>query len=68
MPSSQKLGGNSKKVEVNRNDSVCKSCLTSKQTEYIYKKVELGSLINKSTMKEELDQDVELDKLDNNRR
>ena len=35
-----------------------------KQTEYIYKKVELGSLINKDTIKEEIDSDVELDKMD----
>ena len=31
--------------------------------DYIYRKVELGSLINKNTMKEDMDQDVELDKL-----
>ena len=34
-----------------------------KQANYIYRKVELGSLINKNTMKEEIDQDVELDKI-----
>ena len=42
-----------------------RDCLTSKQTEYIYKKVELGSLINKDTIKEEIDLDIELDKMDN---
>ena len=31
----------------------------------MYRKVELGSLINKNTIKEEIDQDVELDKMDN---
>ena len=31
-----------------------------------YKKVELGGLINKNTMKEEIDLDVELDRVDNN--
>ena len=36
------------------------------QTEYIYKKVELGSLINKDTIKEEIDSDAELDKIDDN--
>ena len=66
MPLSQKLGGNSKKAEVSRNDSIGKSCLTSKQTEYIYKEVELGILINKNTMKWEIDQDVELDRIDDN--
>ena len=35
-----------------------------KQADYIYRKVELGSLINKNTMKEEIDQDVDLDKKD----
>ena len=33
------------------------------QTDHVYKKVELGSLINKETIKEELD--PELDKIDN---
>ena len=37
-----------------------------KQTEYIYKKVELGSLINKDTIKEEIDPDIELDRMDDN--
>ena len=35
-----------------------------KQAEYVYRKVELGSLINKNTMEEDIDQDVELDKMD----
>ena len=39
-------------------------CLTPKQTRYIYKKVELGSLINKKTIKEEIDLDVDLNRLD----
>ena len=37
------------------------------QTDFIYKKVELGSLINKETIREELDPEVELDKIDDNR-
>ena len=37
-----------------------------KQTEYIYKKVELGSLINKDTIKEVIDPDIELDRMDDN--
>ena len=32
----------------------------------MYKKVQLGSLINKDTIKGEIDSDVELDKIDNN--
>ena len=34
--------------------------------DFIYKKVELGSVINKNMIKEELDLDIELDKMDDN--
>ena len=52
-------------MEVDRNDSLGKNSLSSKQTTiYIYKQVELGSLINKDTMKEEIDPDIELDRMD----
>ena len=51
MPIGPKLGGNSKKNEINKNDALGKNCLTLSQADYIYKKVELGSLINKNTMK-----------------
>ena len=37
-----------------------------RQTNFICKKVELGSLINKNTMKEELYADAELDRMDDN--
>ena len=37
--------------------------LSPRQTKYIYKKVELGSLINKETIKEEIDSDMELDRI-----
>ena len=40
--------------------------MTPQQTDFIYKKVELGSLINKNTIKEELDANIELDKMDDN--
>ena len=40
--------------------------MTPKQREYIYKKVESGSLINKDNIKEEIDSDAELDKIDDN--
>ena len=36
------------------------------QTDYIYKKVELGCLINKETIREELVPEIELDKIDDN--
>ena len=35
-----------------------------KQMKYVYKKTELGSLINKETIKEEIDSDMELDRID----
>ena len=66
LPLGSKLGGNKREKEVNKNDSIDRNCLTSKQVDYIYRKVELGSLINKNTMKEEIDLDVELDKMDDN--
>ena len=53
-------------MEINKNDSIGKNCLTSRQTDYIYRKVELGSLLNKNTMKEGKDPDVELDRMDDN--
>ena len=53
-------------MEVNRNDSLGKDCLTPKQTEYAYKKLELRSLINKNTMKEETNPGIELNRIDNN--
>ena len=40
--------------------------MTPQQTDFIYKKVELGSLINQNTIKEELDADIELDRMDDN--
>ena len=66
MPFCQKLGRSKRERENIRNKSRDRNCLTPKQTEYIYKTVELGSLINKDTIKEEIDSDVELDKIDDN--
>ena len=43
-----------------------RDCLMPRKTNFIYKKVMLGSLINNNTMKEELDADTELDRMDNN--
>ena len=40
--------------------------MTPQQTDFIYQKVDLGSLINKNMIKEELDADVELDRMDDN--
>ena len=66
LPLGSKLGGNNKKRGVYKNDSTDSNCITPKQTDYIYRKVELGSIISKNTMKEEIYPDVELGKMDDN--
>ena len=38
--------------------------LTAKQANYVYRKVESGNLINKNMMRQEIDQDIELDKME----
>ena len=40
--------------------------MTPQQINFVCRKVELGSLINKNTIKEELDADAEVDRMDNN--
>ena len=62
LPIGQGLGGNYKAIPKSRD------CLMPWQTNFIYKKVELGSLINKNMIKEELNADVELDRMDANNR
>ena len=66
LPISQKLGGNHKTEKDNRNSYTHRDCLVSQQTDFMYKKVELGSLINRNMIYEELDADIELDKMDDN--
>ena len=63
LPLGPNLGGNNNRKEVNKGVSVGKEYLTAKWANYIYRKVQLGSLINKNTMKEEIDQGI--DKVDN---
>ena len=43
-----------------------RDCFTPQQTNFVYKKVELGSLTNKNKIKEELDADIELERMDDN--
>ena len=64
MPFSQKIGGNDEKIGNNNNSTGSVRCLMPKQTKYIYKDVELHSLINEETMKNEIDLDWELDRVD----
>ena len=54
------LGRNKSTIPRNRD------FLAPRQTNFIYRKVELGSLIDKNTVKEELDADAELDRMDDN--
>ena len=63
MPFHQKLGISDKEEGAIKNKSKERNCLIPNQTEYIYKNVELGSLINKDMIKEEIDSDAELDKI-----
>ena len=66
MPFCQKLGGDNNWIKDRRNGSRDGNYLTPQQTDFIYKKVELGSLINKETIREELHSEVELNKIDDN--
>ena len=60
LPISQNSGGN------NKNNLRHRDCLTPQLTTFTYKKVELGSLINKNTIKEEIDADAELERMHDN--
>ena len=60
----QKIGGSDGRIGNINSSTRSVECLMPKQTKYVYKKVELGSLINKETIKEEIDFDAELDRID----
>ena len=64
MPLDPKLGGVNTDRKINKGGNISKEYLMMKQANYVYRKVELASLINKYTMRQETDQDVELDKMD----
>ena len=64
MPLSQKLGGENTNRKINQGKNINKEYLTTKQANYVHRKVELEILINKCTMRQEVDQDIELDKMD----
>ena len=66
MPFCQKLGGKNNRIKDHRNESGDGNCLTLQQTDFIYRKVESGSLISKETVRGELDSEIELDKIDDN--
>ena len=64
MPLGSKLGGEVDKRINSKGENREKGYLTVKQANYIYRKVESGNLISKSMMRQEMDQDIELDKID----
>ena len=65
MPLVPKLGRENTDRKFSKGENTDKEYLTTKQANYIYRKVESGNLINKNTMRQEIDQDIELDKMDN---
>ena len=65
---STRVGGNDGKAGNIDSSTKNAKCLTPKQTKYIYKKVELCSLNNKETMRDEIDLDAELDRVDDDSR
>ena len=64
MPLGPKLGGESINRKINNSRNISKDYLTTKQANYVYRNVGLENLIKKSTMRQAVDQDVELDKMD----
>ena len=64
MPLGPKLGGGNTKRKINKGENISKEYFTTKQANYVYRKVELGSSINKNIMRQEIDQDIKLDKMD----
>ena len=59
-----KLGGEVNERKISKGENREKGYLITKQANYIYRKVESGNLINKSMMRQGIDQDIELDKMD----
>ena len=55
------------KENISKGENTNKEYLTVKQANYVYKEVESGNLINKNMMRQQIDQDMELDKMDNTR-
>ena len=65
MPLGSKLGGEINERKISRDENADKGYLTAKQVNYLYRKVESGNSSNKNMMRQEIDQDIELDKMDN---
>ena len=65
MPLCSKLVRENTDSKISKGENTDKGYLTTKQSDYIYRKVESANLINKNMMRQEIDQNVELDKMDN---
>ena len=61
MPLGPKLGGEINERKISKGEKTDKGYLTTKQANYIYRKIESGNLTNKNMMRQETDQDIELD-------
>ena len=59
MPLNANIGGQTRSSKHKKN-----RYLTEDQVRHMYKKVELGDIININTIKQEIDQDRELNRLD----
>ena len=64
LPLASKLGGENTSRKFDKGENADKRYLPAKQAHYVYRKVESGNLINKNMMRQETDQDLELDKMD----
>ena len=64
MPLGSKLAVENTNSNISKGENTDKRYLTTKQADYVYRKVESGNLINKNEMRQEIDQDIELDKMD----
>ena len=64
LPLGPKLGGEVNERINSKGANREKGYLTVKQANCKYRKIESGDLINKSMIRQEIDQDIELDKMD----
>ena len=58
MPLNASIGGKTKLLENQE-----RNCFIEDQVRHVYKEVEIGDIINISTLKQEIDQDQELKKV-----
>ena len=63
MSLGSKFGGEFYERKISKTENADKEYLTAKHANYIYRKVESGNLINKNMMRQKIDQDIGLDKM-----